>query len=613
MKSRTEIINFIAEIISAKDYLEIGVDDGKNFEAVECQNKLGVDPSPKSLSNIKKTSDDFFKSNIRYFDLIFIDGLHTQEQVKRDIENSLRFLRDGGIIVCHDMNPIKEEHQTETFNGSIWNGTCWKALVNLRQERSDLNIVTIDVDYGCSVIQKSNTPQKLLEKNLELTFENLNVNRKEWLNLITFEEFVQTMTKDDLNSLLLQFVEDSENPELSMSLALYYNEIGQHASAISYYLRAAERTEDNLLRYECLLKASECFEAQGTRRFTVKGMLQHAIALEPKRPEAYYLLSKMYSNENDSNVGKWFDSYLTSSIALSVCDFENLKPLSVSVDFPGKYSLLFQKAQSSWWCGLCDDSKELFLDLYHNYEMEENFEKATVNNLKFMGVEFEQTGTFAQYNSKKHKNLKIKFANSESIESNYSEAYQDMFVLTMLNGKKNGTYLEIGAGNTFYGNNTALLEKNFDWRGVSLDIIPEFVEAFSKERKNPCLLRDATTIDFSKFLNGQDFPKEIDYLQIDCDPPETSLKILMSIPFEEFKFAVITFEHDYYSDDSKMIRDKSRKFLESYGYVMVVGNVSPDDNRPFEDWWVHPDLVDISEISIDAPLPVIKAESYFLK
>ena len=73
----------------------------------------------------------------------------------------------------------------------------------------------------------------------------------------------------------------------------------------------------------------------------------------------------------------------------------------------------------------------------------------------------------------------------EKVERNFSESYQDMFILSMLNGKRNGTYLEIGAGNSFYGNNTALLETQFDWTGVSLDIEESFVEGFTKDRKNP--------------------------------------------------------------------------------------------------------------------------------
>lgn len=166
-----------------------------------------------------------------------------------------------------------------------------------------------------------------------------------------------------------------------------------------------------------------------------------------------------------------------------------------------------------------------------------------------------------------------------------------MFVLTMLDGKRDGTYLEIGAGNSFYGNNTALLEQQFGWTGVGLDLDPGFVEAHTKERSNPCILRDATTIDYPKFLMGQGLPSTIDYLQIDCDPPEVSYKVLVTIPFELLKFAVITFEHDHYQDPTGKYREMSRKYLTTYGYVLVADDISPDESRPYEDWYVLPELI----------------------
>jgi hypothetical protein len=202
----------------------------------------------------------------------------------------------------------------------------------------------------------------------------------------------------------------------------------------------------------------------------------------------------------------------------------------------------------------------------------------------------------------------------EDIEKNYSESYQDMFILSVLNGKREGIYLEIGAGNTFYGNNTALLESKFDWKGISLDIDERFVEAFSKERKNPCLLKNALYINYDKFLNGLDFPNVIDYLQLDCDPPEVTYQILLTIPFDFYKFRVITFEHDYYTDPNKNIQEKSKKYLESYGYIRVVNNIAPDEWRSYEDWWVHPDVIDVEIIEkmkcVDTRIK--KAENYML-
>ena len=66
--------------------------------------------------------------------------------------------------------------------------------------------------------------------------------------------------------------------------------------------------------------------------------------------------------------------------------------------------------------------------------------------------------------------------------------------------------------------------------------------------------------------------------------------------YTECCIGVITFEHDYYVDTSKQIRNKSRNLLESHGYKLVVQNVSPDDNSPFEDWWVHPHIISEEQI-----------------
>ena len=605
--NRTSIIQNLINKINAKSYLEIGVSVGENFQKIRCENKVGVDPELTSPATIFLTSDDFFQQNVHKFDVIFIDGLHHADQVYRDINNSLKILNDGGYIICHDMNPAKEEHQIIPFQGGIWNGDCWKALVQLRQEREDLYVYTVDTDYGCSVIQKGKQP--LLLVNEDINYANFTRNRRDWINLISVDDFCKIVGLD-IDSLLLNYINEPENAEHNFTLAVYYHSIGQTAAAVSYYLRAAERTSDDLLKYECLICSAMCFDSQGTRNFTVKGFLLHALALCPKRPEAYYLMSKFHEKENKD--GSWNESFTIASIGLKVADLTP-PPLRTMVDYPGDYALLFQKANSSWWCGLCEESRDLFLDLLENYQMEDSFRQKSIDNLKKMNVEI-NTKPFATYTKSKYDKLKFKFEGSENIQENYSEAYQDMFVLTMLNGKRNGTYVEIGAGNAFYGNNTALLEKNFDWKGVAFDICEEFVNAHNSERKNPCLLKNALTTNYELLLSGMDFPENIDYLQLDCDPPEVTYKILLNIPFEKYKFAVITYEHDYYCDETKSFQEKSRKYLDSYGYVRVVNNISPDDSRPYEDWWVHPDLIstDILNRMLCISDETKKAEKYML-
>jgi hypothetical protein len=278
---------------------------------------------------------------------------------------------------------------------------------------------------------------------------------------------------------------------------------------------------------------------------------------------------------------------MISTIGQQVCKFDHA-PLHTYVDYPGEYGVLFQRAIASWWCGLCDEARGILLNLRYNYKMDDTHRNAVDYNLNNLGIGGK---TIVNYTKNDYLKLKHKFPGSKEIETNYSESYQDLFILSILHGKRNGTYLEIGAGHPFYGNNTALLEKDFGWKGVSLDLSQGFIDQFFEKRENVSLLRDATSVDYDDLLSGMDIGPNIDYLQIDCDPPEVSFEILKKIPFEKYKFSVITFEHDAYHDD-KNIKEKSRKLLKSFGYELIFDEVSFDGENSYEDWWVHPKLVD---------------------
>ena len=155
--SRTEIINYLINKYSYKTYLEIGVRDPKtNFDKIKINYKDGVEPNwldaPISGNQYIQESDDYFSSldkTIKY-DLIFIDGLHLEHQVDKDIKNSLNHLSENGVIIIHDCNPITELRQREEYeiNGEYpnWNGTTWKSWVKLRCTRLDLNMYVINVN-----------------------------------------------------------------------------------------------------------------------------------------------------------------------------------------------------------------------------------------------------------------------------------------------------------------------------------------------------------------------------------------------------------------------------------------------------------------------------------
>lgn len=215
------------------------------------------------------------------------------------------------------------------------------------------------------------------------------------------------------------------------------------------------------------------------------------------------------------------------------------------------------------------------------------------------------TRVMIKYRKEKLEHLKFKFQGIEKIEENFSQAYQDMFVLSILDGKEKGYFLEIGAFDGAFLSNTYLLEKSFGWNGIALDIKESAKISFEAHRRtSKMIVGDALTLDYSSLLKENDAPKIIDYLQLDIEPQANTLECLKRIPFDEYQFRVITYETDYYDtsssrEESHRILTESREILKSNGYELVVGNVcniSKED--PFEDWYIKPELVDLEILKI---------------
>ena len=185
---RWDLIEYLIKKNNYKNYLEIGCDKNQLFSKVNIDNKIGVDPI--SGGNVRKTSDDFFKENKSNFDIVFIDGLHTYEQVKKDILNSVNCLLDEGIILVHDCMPDSLGKQAVPRYKMQWNGDVWKAIVDLRQQEN-LEIYTCEIDQGIGIItKKKNTSILKLDKPINrLKFKDYFNNYKEYMRVISLEKF----------------------------------------------------------------------------------------------------------------------------------------------------------------------------------------------------------------------------------------------------------------------------------------------------------------------------------------------------------------------------------------------------------------------------------------
>ena len=185
---RWDLINYLIKKNNYKNYLEIGCDQNQLFSKVKIDHKIGVDPV--SGGNIRKTSDKFFEENKSNFDIVFIDGLHTFQQVKKDIVNSVNCLKDNGIILVHDCMPDSLGKQAVPRYKMQWNGDVWKAIVDLRQQE-DLDIYTCEIDQGIGVItNKKNTSKLNLDKPInKLKFKDYFNNYKEYMRVVSLENF----------------------------------------------------------------------------------------------------------------------------------------------------------------------------------------------------------------------------------------------------------------------------------------------------------------------------------------------------------------------------------------------------------------------------------------
>lgn len=222
---RLEVIQRIIDTIGARVYVEIGVRYGTVFLRVKAPQKIGIDPRLQIPFHKKllfawdflrnkyfsKTSDDFFAENAGLFkedkiDVVFIDGLHTYEQSLRDVENSLKYLNPGGVIIMHDCNPTTEAMASSSFElfkktpngGKAWCGDVWKTIVYVRSVHKGLEAFVLDADFGLGIIVKGRNENPLPYAPAEIekmSYSDLSQDRKNLLNLKSQEYFGEFISR----------------------------------------------------------------------------------------------------------------------------------------------------------------------------------------------------------------------------------------------------------------------------------------------------------------------------------------------------------------------------------------------------------------------------------
>ena len=196
---------------------------------------------------------------------------------------------------------------------------------------------------------------------------------------------------------------------------------------------------------------------------------------------------------------------------------------------------------------------------------------------------------------------------SEIVEGG-SQAGQDVFVGRVCG--RGGRYVDLGAGHYREGSNTFQLERMLAWSGIAAEIDEDLRSDWSVERPKTLMFKDALDIEVEDKILSMGETGPIDFLSLDLEPPFLTLACLVGLPLDRVKFRVVTCEHDVYRT-SRSVKNAMRGIFEGYGYVRVVedqmmaGTFEIDGRQemtlvPVEDWWVHPDLVDLRFASDEA-------------
>lgn len=164
------IIEHFAKWIKPENYLEIGVRTGYTLIPISgyCKNCYAVDINfthknyAKNVFLYEMKSDDFFEkieSSLK-FDMVFIDGDHSKEQVYKDFLNVKDRVIDDGFIFFHDSYPYAEY----MLNPDLCNN-CWEAILSIKQMfYKEWEILTLPFNPGLTIMKKMKIEKQLLWK-----------------------------------------------------------------------------------------------------------------------------------------------------------------------------------------------------------------------------------------------------------------------------------------------------------------------------------------------------------------------------------------------------------------------------------------------------------------
>jgi|MDSZ01.1.fsa_nt_gb hypothetical protein len=527
-----------------------------------------------------------------------VEQPHVAHKTWRGVRGDSQVIKykDYYVALTHEVDLFRNDcEQKDTY---YWHKfIVWDKNWNIKFMSEEFRLTTARIEFSCGMAfdgEKFIIPFGFVDHTaLCLTLPSE-----------VFEVMVGMIDEKDLSppkppvqsGLLTDFIMNPKDSQICFDIAENYFAEKHYASSMGWYLRAADYAEDSVMRYNARYMAVKSIANAGRRDTFEEGMWWKVVNSDKKRPEGYVALARYYDWRGNKRL-----AYEVSKLGIERAD-RNSPPITAHSDYQHFAELEWKMITNGPSLGYLQEKKDYLLKAVKKLDEYPSPYKGWIFNeamkwCHYLSDNYDhkltyrpQDPPYPKYNgAKDHVRLRRSFMDAHTIKTNYSQAFQDMFVLSTFDGKRKGSYLEIGAAGPFKGSNTALLEE-WGWDGLSLEISADEVQKWEGKRKNKIMKADALTFDYASHLQSH-----YDYLQVDIEPAINSFKVLQRIPWERTTFGIITFEHDDYLDCDN-IRFLSREYLKQKGYKLLVSDVSPTytKNKPtvsFEDWWYHPAYV----------------------
>jgi predicted O-methyltransferase YrrM len=186
--SAADVVNQLLEVQGGDRYLEL-VDGPSSYASNVKASVRKVVPS-----GARSTSSGHPEDGEGTYDVVFVDCWHEEAHCLRVLEWCLERLSDHGAIVVHDSNPPTAWHQrpaAEFEPGTEWNGEVWKAVARFRLAHPEIDVRTVDTDWGCTVIRPAVPATAAFPRGVgtAFTWQLLLERRADLLNVVSVRRF----------------------------------------------------------------------------------------------------------------------------------------------------------------------------------------------------------------------------------------------------------------------------------------------------------------------------------------------------------------------------------------------------------------------------------------